>query len=94
MSVRHRWLKIEKHRYVCRKCGTARENVLVHGQWRARWFPPQPHVFDVTSRPDCAPGLFTEDRIERLVNSLLDELRGDAPAHVPKSTGVVDPFFA
>ena len=55
---RHRWVKLRRHVYMCRHCGTAYENKpAARGQWYRVWY-----AADGVDRlggltPPCAPGV-------------------------------------
>jgi hypothetical protein len=65
--VRHSWLKLKPHTYICRKCGMGKVNVEQSpGQWVARWSTPDGDEIRMALTPTCAPGPKTAERLEWL----------------------------
>jgi hypothetical protein len=62
--VRHAWVRLKPHNYLCRKCGTGKRNTQDRsGEWFATHHRATGEV--VTSRyvPECEVGKLTEERL-------------------------------
>lgn len=87
MSIRHRWFKLEEHRYICRKCGCGKVNECPAGKWVTTFYRPFPgsapwRDFDGTPTPGCEVGPLTEKWLaERLAPAL------DAARHAKEGMG-------
>ena len=71
MRKRHRWVKIRLHVYMCRQCGTGRENKQnAAGDWYVQFHLPSgasvvdPHV------PACEVGIQTPARLAKYASAI------------------------
>lgn len=63
--VRHSWVKLRVHVYMCKKCGTAYENKQDRtGGWYRTYFLPDRRQVNASHVPPCEPGPTTSKRIE------------------------------
>lgn len=65
--VRHAWVKLKLHNYICRKCGTGKRNAQDRsGEWFATYHRATGEI--VTSRyvPECEVGQLTTERLDWL----------------------------
>ena len=57
---RHKWLKLRRHVYICRKCGTGRVNSLEDGHWLTTFHLPNGESRMAMHTPSCEVGQHTE----------------------------------
>lgn len=70
--VRHKWVHLREHVYICRKCGTGRVNVeLGENTWAAHWFRPDGSE-TVGLTPPCEIGPRTAAYLEKYADRLGD----------------------
>lgn len=79
--MRHRWVKLKLHHYVCRQCGMGKvNNEQSPGHWVAKWHTPDGDVIEMRLTPPCAPGPKTAERLAH-VNAVLKRREAEgAPA--------------
>lgn len=66
-SLRHSWLKVKLHIYICRKCGSKKVNVEKSpNNWVAEWHTPDGDVIELRHAPPCAAGPLTAERLQLL----------------------------
>ncbi len=59
--MRHRWVKLRIHVYICRKCGCGRVNEQdVSGRWYAVWHMPNGQSVALAKTPACTTGEKTD----------------------------------
>jgi hypothetical protein len=69
--ARHRWVKLREHTYICRKCGTGRENAQdEYGNWFATFHRPDGRSVRLSHVPPCEPGPRTADYLAKHAEAL------------------------
>lgn len=59
--MRHRWVKLRIHVYICRTCGCGRVNAQdMSGRWFATWHLPNGESVVTIKTPECAVGEKTQ----------------------------------
>jgi len=59
--MRHKWVKLRIHVYICRTCGCGRVNAQdLSGRWFATWHLPDGHSIATAKTPECAIGEKTQ----------------------------------
>jgi hypothetical protein len=56
---RHRWVKLRLHVYVCRHCGTGKENSQAGGGWIQTYHQPTGRSVVLSKVPACEAGPHT-----------------------------------
>jgi hypothetical protein len=57
--VRHGWVKLKIHVYICEKCGTGQVNAFRGGRWVKTFHRPDGTHVEFAHVPPCVPGPFT-----------------------------------
>ena len=58
--MRHAWVKLRLHVYVCRKCGTGKVNSESGGVWLSTFHGPRGETVTGPHVPPCEPGPLTQ----------------------------------
>jgi len=59
--MRHRWVKLRIHVYICRTCGCGRVNDQdMSGRWFVTWHLPNGKAIATAKTPECATGEKTQ----------------------------------
>lgn len=70
-GVRHSWVRLEIHRYGCRKCGTCYENRQDRGGgWLRAWFLSDGSKRFGERTPPCGAGKLTGKRLQHYAPSI------------------------
>lgn len=57
--MRHRWVKLRIHVYICQKCGCGKVNSLEGKEWRVTFYLPNGREHIATRTPPCEIGPLT-----------------------------------
>jgi hypothetical protein len=69
--LRHRWVKLRLHVYVCRVCGMGRENSQRdNGQWFITWHRPDGVSLQAVRTPRCELGALTDKRLKHYATAI------------------------
>ena len=68
--MRHKWVKLRLHVYICRTCGTGKVNTPHAGGWRAHWHTPDGRELVGTLTPDCALGPKTDAYLAKYADAI------------------------
>lgn len=57
--MRHKWVKLRLHVYICGKCGMGKVNANEAGHWVTTYHLPSGESRPAAHTPPCAPGALT-----------------------------------
>lgn len=65
-NVRHVWVKLRVHVYICRNCGLGKVNAQrENGEWFVTWHEPRGVSHTVARTPPCIVGPLTEKYLKK-----------------------------
>jgi hypothetical protein len=74
----HRWCKLQVHRYVCRKCGTCKQNKQADGQWQTTYYLPDGTEVVSSRVPACEAGRLTTKRLSHYADRIATDAQAAA----------------
>lgn len=57
--MRHRWVRLREHVYICRVCGCGKVNEMIGNQWQTTYHRPDGTSVVASTVPVCLTGPIT-----------------------------------